>query len=86
MESYLFQGVVLPERAQISLQFELKLKQMVSDIIAIARVSIILNQIAVWIESEHVWDVYDLRNVVKNVVQNHLTMVGYSEVMPMISK
>ncbi|MGH8609905.1 MAG: hypothetical protein ACREX9_21595 [Gammaproteobacteria bacterium] len=39
--------------------------------------SIVLNQVAVWVESEHAWDVYDLRNVVKNIVQNHLAMVGY---------
>lgn len=42
-----------------------------------AKVSIVLNQVAVWVESEHDWDVFDLRNVVKNIVQNHLAMVGY---------
>ncbi len=42
-----------------------------------AKVSILLNQVAVRVESEHDWDVFDLRNVVKNIVQNHLAMVGY---------
>ena len=77
MEPYLFSGVVLPERAQLSLKFALKFSQLGSEKIAVAKVSILLNQIAVWIESEHDWNIFDLRNVVKNIVQNHLAMAGY---------
>ena len=77
MEPYLFQGVVLPERAQLSLQFALSFSHVSSGVTGLAKVSIVLNQVAVWVESEHNWDVYDLRNVVKNIVQNHLAMLGY---------
>jgi hypothetical protein len=43
----------------------------------VAKVSVVLNQVAVWIESDHEVDIFDLRNVVKNLVQSHLDMVGY---------
>ena len=77
MEPYLFQGIVLPERAQLSLQFGLKFSHAALGVNAEAKVSIVLNQVAVWVESEHDWDIFDLRNVVKNIVQSHLAMVGY---------
>ena len=77
MEPYLFQGVVLPERAQLSLQFALGFSRITSGVIGVAKVSIVLNQVAVWIESDHEWDIVDLRNVVKNLVRSHLDMVGY---------
>ncbi len=77
MESYLFYGVVLPERAQLTLQFSVGFSHITSGTDGTAKVSIILNQTAVTIESEYNWDIFDLRNVVKNIVQNHLNMVGY---------
>jgi len=77
MEPYLFHGVVLPERAQLSLTFGVKFSHLASGINAEARVSIFLNQVAVWVDSEHNWDIFDLRNVVKNLVQGHLAMIGY---------
>jgi hypothetical protein len=77
MEPYLFHGVVLPERAQLSLTFGVKFSHLASGITAEAQVSVVLNQAAVWVESEHNWDIFDLRNVVKNIVQGHLAMIGY---------
>jgi hypothetical protein len=77
MEPYLFYGVVLPERAQLTLQFTVGVSHIASRVEGTAKVSIILNQAAVAVESEHNWDIFDLRNVVKNIVQNHLAMVGY---------
>lgn len=77
MEPYLFQGVVLPERAQLTLKFELAFSHIASGVGGMAKVSILLNQVAVLVESEHEWDIFDLRNVVKNIVQSHLAMVGY---------
>jgi hypothetical protein len=77
MEPYFFSGVVIPERAQLSLQATLGFSHGASGVNSTARISIVLNQIAVWIESEYDWDIYDLRNVVKNIIQNHLAMVGY---------
>lgn len=77
MEPYLFHGVVLPERAQLTLQFNIGFKHLASGVNAEARLSIILNQVAVWVTTENDWDIFDLRNVVKNIVQGHLAMVGY---------
>lgn len=77
MEPYLFYGVVLPERAQLTLQFSVGFSHIASGVEGTAKVSIILNQVAVTVESEHKWGIFDLRNVVKNIVQNHLAMVGY---------
>ncbi|PIF27429.1 hypothetical protein CLU88_2321 [Acidovorax sp. 56] len=77
MEPYLFSGVVLPERAQLSLQFVVGFSHLGSNINGIAKVSIVLNQVAVWVESEHDWDLFDLRNVVRNIIQTQLAMVGY---------
>ena len=77
MQPYIFQGIVLPERAQLSLQFSLGFEHLSSGMEATARVSIILNQVIVWIDTDHDWNVFDLRNVVANIVQGHLQMVGY---------
>ena len=77
MEPYLFYGIVLPERAQLSLQLELKFSQPAYDSSIQAKVSIVLNQVAVWVETEHEWNIYDLRNAVGNIVQDHLAMIGY---------
>lgn len=77
MEPYFFQGVVLPERAQLSLQYGMTFSHIASNVRAEAKVSIVLNQVAVWVESEHNWDVHDLRNVVINIVQYQLAMIGY---------
>lgn len=77
MEPYLFSGVVLPERAQLSLHFALGFSHIASGVNGVAKASIVLNQVAVWVESDHDWDIFDLRNVVKNIVQSHLAMVGY---------
>jgi len=77
VEPYLFSGVVLPERAQLSLQFSLGFSHIGTGINGLAKVSIVLNQVVVWVESEHAWDIFDLRNIVKNIVQSHLAMVGY---------
>ena len=52
MEPYLFHGVVLPERAQISLHFELEFSHVASGVRGVAKVSIVLNQVAVWVDSD----------------------------------
>jgi hypothetical protein len=77
VEPYLFYGVVLPERAQLSLGYSLEFSHIASGVTGKARVSIVLNQVAVWVDSDHAWDFHDLRNVVLTIVQSHLAMVGY---------
>ncbi|WP_201296962.1 hypothetical protein [Billgrantia tianxiuensis] len=77
MEEYLFSGVVLPERAQLSMEFSLGFSHIGSGVSGVANVSIVLNQVVVWIDSCHDWNVFDLRNVVKTIVQNRLAMISY---------
>lgn len=77
MKPYIFQGVVLPERAQLTLQFELGFEHLSSGVKATAKVSILLNQVVVWIETDHDWDIFDLRNVVANIVRSQLQIIGY---------
>jgi len=78
MEHYLFEGVVHPERAQITLQLPpLGFRHITSGTEAVAHFSIILNQIALWIDSAAEWDIFDLRNVAKSILQNELAVVGY---------
>ncbi len=78
MEPYLFEGVVHPERAQITLQLPpLGFRHLTSGTEAVAHVSIVLNQIALWVESPTEWDIFDLRNVARSILQNELAIVGY---------
>lgn len=77
MDSYLFQGIVLPERAQISLSFSVGFTSITSERGGVARGSIILNQVAVTIETEHEWNIHTLKNVVADLVQDHLNFVGF---------
>ena len=77
MQPYIFQGIVRAERAQLSLQLDLGFEHLSSGVQATARVSILLNQAVVWVETEHDWNIFDLRNVVANIVQSQLQMVGY---------
>jgi len=77
MEQYLFTGTILPERAQLSLQFALGFEHLTSGQPAQAKVSVVFNQLAVWVDSESEWNILDLRNVVQNVVQSELALVGY---------
>jgi hypothetical protein len=77
MEPYLFHGIVLPERAPLSIGFEADFVHFSSGVKGHAKISILLNQISIWIDSEQEWDVFDLRNVVKTMIQNYLAMIGY---------
>lgn len=76
-EPYVFTGNVLPERAPITFQFSVGFRHFHSGVEGAARVSIVLNQLAVHVDTEHEWDIFDLRNVVLSLVQGQLAMVGY---------
>jgi hypothetical protein len=79
MQTYLFEGVVLPERAQLSVQFSVQFTHITSGVTGKADVSVVLNQVAVWVDSEAEWDIFDLRNTVRNLLQNELAVIGYLE-------
>lgn len=78
MPRYLFTGTVLPERALLTLSWEVKKFIHISTRnTGRAQVSILLNQVAAWIEADQRWDIFDLRNVVRNLIQTHLSMIGF---------
>jgi hypothetical protein len=62
---------------KLSLQFGLRFRHLISGEIAQAKVSVVLNELAVWVDSQTEWDIFDLRNVVKTIVLNELAIVGY---------
>lgn len=77
MQTYFFEGIVLPERAQLTLKFSCVLSHITSGCNVKADVSIILNQVVVWVDTDEEWDIFDLRNVVKVFLQNELAILGY---------
>ncbi|PIB67738.1 hypothetical protein AOA62_06215 [Pseudomonas sp. 2995-3] len=78
MDTYLFSGVILPERAQLTLQNSHTFSHMSSGVTGSIHISVLCNQLAVWVTSEgYDWDIFDLRNMVKTGVQNQISMVGY---------
>jgi hypothetical protein len=77
MEPYLFHGIVRPERAVLSLKFAHEFPNIAPGIELVVKGSIVLNQVACWVESDHDWDVFELRDIVKNIVQTHLAIVGF---------
>lgn len=77
MHEYLFYGKVLPERAPISMNFSAQVIPLGEGAESTVTVNILLNQIAAWVKTEKQWDVLDLRNIVKTLVQNYLSMTGY---------
>ncbi|WP_350568946.1 hypothetical protein [Pseudomonas sp. H26/SER47-MNA-CIBAN-0231] len=78
MDTYLFSGAILPERAQLQLQNAHRFTHLSSGVTGSIHISVLCNQLAVWVTSEgHDWDIFDLRNIVKTSVQNQIAMVGY---------
>jgi len=77
LEPYLFIGAVLPERTLVSFDYVVKFSHLTTNATGVATISIVLSKIAVWVESEYQWDIFDLRNLVKNLVQSQLNMLGF---------
>ncbi|MFM0474777.1 hypothetical protein [Paraburkholderia strydomiana] len=78
MYRYFFDGLVHPERAQITdHRISAKFTHVASGVDAKADVRILLNQVAVWVETEVEWNALDLRNVVKYLVQLEMDLMGY---------
>lgn len=75
MFTYVLTGRVLPERATFSMHAEHKLALPQGEVDA--RISIVLNQVAVTINSPWNWDVFDLRNLVLGHLQVMLAPAGY---------
>ena len=75
---YIIKGIVHPERAQISLgPIDFEIFHPVTSQSAKTNINIALNQdtVIVWADVE--WDIFDIRNVAKQLVADQLAMVGY---------
>jgi hypothetical protein len=80
METYLFIGRVLPERAALSVEkFGARLDYIQNGVPrrCVVRVRILVNQIAVWFRSYDAWHLPGLRNVVAEMLQAELSRIGY---------
>jgi hypothetical protein len=75
MHNYQLIGVVLPERAQISFGHPFHV-QFAKGVVAMT-VSVINNQVAVWVNSPWAWDIHDLRNTVASHLTHQLSVAGY---------
>jgi len=77
VDPYLLIGTVRPERAALDVQDTFEFAHFALATRGLARVRIVKNQIAVWVETEHAYAVNDLRNLVQNMVQDLLAAVTY---------
>jgi len=78
--TYIIKGIVHPERAQISMgPMEFELHHPTTGHNAKVRLNVVLNQVTLLVDSQSDWDIFDLRNVAKQVVADHLAMVGYTK-------
>jgi hypothetical protein len=79
MYRYFLDGIVQPERAQIpDHRISVKFRHAASSVDAKADVRILLNQVAVWVETDIEWNPLDLRNAIRYLVQLEMDMVGYA--------
>lgn len=77
MEPYLFYGKIRPERAQLSLGFDLRFQHSSTGHTGRIEVSVILNELVARVYTDEVWDIFDLRNLVSNVIRTELSAFGY---------
>lgn len=76
--TYILKGIVHPERAQISMgPIKFELHHLATGNNASVRLNVVLNQVTVLVQSQSDWDIFDLRNLAKQVVADHLAVVGY---------
>jgi hypothetical protein len=78
MNIYHLQGVIHPRRAQIQNHFfEAKVTHASSGKTATIRARILMNELSVWVETPDEWDIFDLRNAVRYLIQTELALVGF---------
>ena len=77
LEPYLFYGKIRPERAQLSLGFDLGFQHFSTGHTGRIEVSVILNELVARVFTDETWDIYDLRNLVNNVIRTELSALGY---------
>lgn len=77
--NYHLTGAVLPQRAQISFGHPTHFPTLLSgpEGDATINVSVIFNQVAVWVKSQFEWDILDLRNEVSTIIRHQLAIAGF---------
>ena len=76
-EPYIFTGRVLPERAQLSLNVSLSFEHGTTKKSAQIVLKIILNQVLATVYCSDEWNIFDLRNVVRSIIQNELAKLAF---------
>ncbi|MDZ3826349.1 hypothetical protein [Pseudomonas monsensis] len=77
MEVYFIQGVILPERADFDLSWSTKGMHLASGNVYSANVSIMYNQVAIWLESENEINADNMKHVVDYLIINQVAAVSY---------
>ncbi len=76
--TYIIKGIVHPERAQISLgPLRFEFLDPGTGQRAETALNIVLNQVTILVRSDVEWDIFDLRNVAKQLAADQLAIVGY---------
>jgi len=77
MEVYFIQGIVLPERSPINYEFSAKFQHVASGQHCSAKVTILLNHVAIWLDAEGEMSPADLKNLANYVVLNLLYVFSF---------
>ncbi|UVM48327.1 hypothetical protein LOY38_18260 [Pseudomonas sp. B21-015] len=77
MENYFLQGIVLPERARFDTEWGLKGQHLSSGVFFSVKVSIVCNQVALWLEADKELSVVDLKNFANYVVFDQLHVYSF---------
>jgi hypothetical protein len=79
MTVYILKGIVLPERAQITI-FPIKqihIDKATNEVKFETKLSINSNQITLWFHTNSEWELYELKNVIKIHISTILAIVGF---------
>src|SRR5471030_2282963 len=77
MEVYFIQGIVLPERSPITYEFSSKFQHVATGQLCSAKVTILLNQVAIWLDTEGEMPPADLKNLANYMVLDLLYVFSY---------
>ena len=78
MITYQLQGVIHPRRAQIQdHSVRVKGRHFSTGNAISLRGRILLNELSAWVETPDQWDIFDLRNMVRYMMQTDLALVGF---------
>jgi hypothetical protein len=77
MENYFIQGLILPERARLDTEWSIKGQHLSSGVSFSVKVSIVCNQVALWLDTDGELSVADLKNFANYVVADQLHVFSF---------